>query len=126
MKSIISNYDVQNTTDRLEGIIADHGFIVVTRVDHAGAATRVNLELRPSQLIIFGNPKIGSLLMQSEQLVGLDLPLKFLVWQDENGVTKISYDEPSDIKMRRNVAGQDDVFEKMTSALNSMASAAAE
>ncbi len=125
MQSIISNYDVPNTSDRLEAIIADKGFVLVTRIDHSGAADRVGLELRPGQLLIFGNPKIGTLLMQVEQSVGLDLPLKFLVWEDEAGVTRISYDDPLSIKEKRNVVGKDEVFEKMTAALNGMATAAA-
>ena len=125
MQSITSNHDVVTTTDRLEAIIKGKGFNLAARVDHAGAAAKVGLELRPSQLLIFGNPKVGTLLMQAEQSVGLDLPLKFLVWQDEIGTTQISYDEPLRIKERRNVIGKDEVFEKVTNALSGMATAAA-
>jgi len=126
MQSIISNYDVHNTADRLEAFIADKGFVLVTRIDHAGAADRVGLELSPSQLLIFGNPKIGTLLMQAEKTAGLDLPLKILVWEDDEGATRISYDEPTSIKQRRGIDGKDEVFEKMTQALKEMAAAAAD
>jgi uncharacterized protein (DUF302 family) len=81
----------KDTADRLAAAVADHGMTVVARVDHAAAAAKVGLELRPTEVLIFGNPKAGTLLMQASQSIGLDLPLKALVWQDEAAATWIAY-----------------------------------
>ncbi len=94
MVSVASSRPVKETIDRLETAVKEAGFAIVARVDHAGAAAKVDLLLRPTELLIFGSPKGGTPLMQAQQTVGLDLPLKMLAWQDEAGKVWISYNAP--------------------------------
>ena len=80
--------------DRLDAEIRARGLTIFARIDHAAGAAEVGLKLRPTQLIVFGNARGGTPLMQSVQTIGIDLPLKALVWQDAAGKTWISYNEP--------------------------------
>ena len=81
--------------DRLETEIRAQGITVFARIDHAAGAAEAGFTLRPTELLIFGNPRAGTPLMQSVQTIGIDLPLKTLVWQDASGKTWLSYNEPS-------------------------------
>jgi uncharacterized protein (DUF302 family) len=98
--SAASASDVKSTMDKLEAGVKEAGFTVIARVDHAGAAAKVDQTLRPTELLIFGNPKGGTPLMQAQQTVGLDLPLKLLAWQDAEGKVWISYNDPQWIGTR--------------------------
>ncbi len=80
--------------DRLEVEIKAKGLTVFARIDHAAGAAQVGLALRPTEVLIFGNARGGTPLMQSSQTAGIDLPLKCLVWQDEAGKTWLSYNDP--------------------------------
>jgi uncharacterized protein (DUF302 family) len=111
--------------DRLQAEIRAQGMTVFARIDHAAGAAEVELTLAPTELIIFGNARGGTPLMQSAQTVGIDLPLKALVWEDTAGRTWISYNEPSWIAQRHNVANAEPVVSKMTAALSAMSKAAA-
>ena len=111
--------------DRVETQIGERGMNVFGRIDHAAGAAEVGLTLRPTQLIIFGNARGGTPLMQSNQTVGIDLPLKALVWQDAAGQTLISYNEPSWIAQRHGVADAEAVVSKMTDLLSAIATTAA-
>ena len=86
-----SSRSAKETAERLAQSVVNHGMTIVARVDHAAAAAKVGLDLRQTELLIFGNPAAGTLLMQSIQQIGLDLPLKALVWQDEAAVVSVSY-----------------------------------
>ena len=119
-----SNYSVQETMNRFEKIVKDKGFTIIARVDHAGAAIKTGGTLRPTELLIFGNPKLGSKLMQSNQTIGIDLPLKVLVWEDEKGVVSLGYNDPAWLKARHGINDRDKVFQKMTGALNAFSGAA--
>jgi uncharacterized protein (DUF302 family) len=112
--------------DRLEAEIRKQGMTVFARIDHTGGAAKVGLELRPTELIIFGNARGGTPLMQSMQTVGIDLPLKALVWEDASGTTWLSYNEPSWIAQRHGVANAEPVVSKMTAALRAMSRKAVE
>jgi uncharacterized protein (DUF302 family) len=112
--------------DRLEAEIRAQGMKVFARIDHAAGASEAGLELRPTQLIIFGNARGGTPLMQSAQTVGIDLPLKALVWEDASGTTWLSYNEPSWIAQRHGVANADPVVSKMSAALGAMSRKATE
>ena len=90
-----SNYGPKETMDRLEAEVKAKGMTVFSHVDHAAGATAVGLPLRPTDLLIFGAAKGGTPLMQSVQTIGIDLPLKALVWQDEAGTTWLSYNDPA-------------------------------
>jgi uncharacterized protein (DUF302 family) len=90
-----SSYGPKDTMNRLEAEVKAKGMTVFARIDHAAGATEVGLSLRPTELLIFGNARAGTPLMQSTQMIGIDLPLKVLVWQDEGGNTWLSYNDPS-------------------------------
>jgi uncharacterized protein (DUF302 family) len=112
--------------DRLETEICAKGMKVFARIDHAAGAAEVGLTLAPTELIIFGNARGGTPLMQSVQTVGIDLPLKVLVWQDAAGTTWLSYNEPGWIAQRHSVPNAEQVVSKMAAALSAMARTAAD
>jgi len=116
---------LRQLVDRVETEISERGMNVFARIDHAAGAAEVGLTLRPTELIIFGNARGGTPLMQSNQTVGIDLPLKALVWQDAAGKTFISYNEPSWIAQRHGVANAEAVVNKMTDLLRAIATTAA-
>jgi len=111
--------------DRLETEIRTKGLEVFARIDHAAGAAEVGLNLRPTELIIFGNARAGTPLMQSVQTVGIDLPLKVLVWEDAGSKTWLSYNEPSWLARRHGVPNAEQVVSKMGSALSAIARKAA-
>ena len=125
LTSIRSSFDLKETIDRLEAEIRRRGLTIFARIDHAAGAAEVGLTLRPTELIIFGNARGGTPLMQPNQTVGIDLPLKALVWQDAAGKTLISYNEPSWIAQRHGVAAAEAVVSKMTDLLRAIATTAA-
>jgi uncharacterized protein (DUF302 family) len=90
-----STYAPKETMKRLETEVKAKGLTVFARIDPAAEAAEVGLSLRPTELLIFGNPKGGTPLMQSVQTTGIDLPLKILIWQDEAGKTWLLYNDPS-------------------------------
>ncbi len=92
--TVKSAHDVKTTADRLEGALLKKGMTVFARVDHAAGAESVGLNLRPTELVIFGNPKVGTLLMQCQQSVAIDLPQKALIWQGEDGQVWLTYNDP--------------------------------
>jgi uncharacterized protein (DUF302 family) len=103
--TIRSSYGPQETADKFEAAVKAKGLTVFAKVDHAAGAAAVGLPLQPTQLIIFGNAKGGTPLMQAAQTSGIDLPLKVLVWQDASGDTWLSYNDPDWIA-RRHGLGQ--------------------
>src|SRR5882762_9936447 len=126
LTSIRSSFGPKETMDRLEAEIRAQRMTVFARIDHAGGAAEVGLKLAPTELIIFGNARGGTPLMQSVQTVGIDLPLKVLVWEDAGGKTWLSYNEPRWIAQRHGVANIEPVVTKMAAALSAMAKKAAE
>ncbi len=98
--SLRSMRSVAETIERLETTLAQHGIAVFARIDFSTDAARVGMQMRPEQLLIFGNPKAGTPLMQQVPAVGLDLPLKVLVWEDEQGQTWMVYNDPRYILQR--------------------------
>jgi uncharacterized protein (DUF302 family) len=97
---------------------------VFARFDHAAGATEAGLSLRPTEVLIFGNAKAGTPLMQADQTVGIDLPLRALVWQDVSGATWLSYNDPAWIAQRHNVGAAAEIVDRMAVALRSVAEAA--
>jgi uncharacterized protein (DUF302 family) len=93
--TIQSQYTPKDTMRRLEAGVKAKGMTVFAHIDHAAGAAEVGMALRPTDLLIFGSPKGGTPLMQSVQTIGIDLPLKALVWQDEAGTTWLSYNDPT-------------------------------
>src|SRR5215469_16767489 len=113
LTTIPGSLDPKETMDRLEAEIRTKGLTAFARIDHAGGAAEVGLTLRPTELIIFGNARGGTPLMQSVQTVGIDLPLKILVWQDAGGKTWISYNEPEWIARRHRVSNAEPAVAKL-------------
>ncbi|MBL4851046.1 MAG: DUF302 domain-containing protein, partial [Gammaproteobacteria bacterium] len=103
--TVKSQHDVELTANRLERILLDKGMTIFARVKHAEAAWELGKKLRPTELIIFGNPKIGTLLMQCQQTAAIDLPQKALVWADAAGTVWLSYNNPDYIESRHNIQG---------------------
>ena len=104
--TIPSSYGAKDTADRFDAAIKARGMTVFARIDHAAGAAKAGLSLRPTELLVFGNAKGGTPLMQSNQMIGLDLPLKALVWQDEAGKTWLSYNDPSWLAKRHGLGSQ--------------------
>jgi uncharacterized protein (DUF302 family) len=125
LTSIQSSFGPKATMDRLDAEISAREMIVFARIDHAAGAAEVGLTLRPTELIIFGNARGGTPLMQSVQTVGIDLPLKLLVWQDAQGKTWISYNEPGWIARRHGVSDAQAVVNKMADLLSAISRKAA-
>jgi uncharacterized protein (DUF302 family) len=94
MKTVASAFGPKDTMDRLEAAVRAKGMTVFARIDHAAGAAEVGLSLRPTELLIFGNARAGTPLMLAKQTIGIDLPLKALVWQDASGKTWLSYNDP--------------------------------
>ena len=118
LTTIPSSLGPKETMDRLVAEIRAKGMNVFARIDHATGAAEVGLKLRPTELILFGNALGGTPLMQSVQTVGIDLPLKVLVWQDAEGKTWVSYNEPRWIAQRHGVTSTEQVVSKMTDMLS--------
>jgi uncharacterized protein (DUF302 family) len=97
---IPSQHGVAETVDRLEHLLKERGIIVFARIDFSGDAGRAGLTMRPEQMLIFGNPKAGTPLMQSAPVSGIDLPIKALVWEDANGKTWLAYNSPEYVVKR--------------------------
>lgn len=101
--AVASKFSVRETTDRLAAAANSAGLIVFARIDHAEGATRVGMELRPTELLIFGHPKGGTPLMQDKQTSGIDLPVKALVWENEEGKVWLTYNEAAWLAVRHNL-----------------------
>lgn len=115
--TVVSASPFDSTVARLERAAAANGLTVVARVDHSGAARKAGLTLRPTTLIIAGNPAAGTPLMVADQTMAVELPLRFLVWQGEDGKARVSYDPIKAIVARHNITGHDQLLTKMTGAI---------
>ncbi len=121
MVNVKSVHAVNVTADRLENVLQSKGMTVFTRINHAAGAEKVGKTLRPTELVIFGNPKIGTPLMQCSQSIAIDLPQKALIWEDEKGQVWLSYNDPKYLAKRHNTQSCDEVFKKVTNALGNFA-----
>jgi len=104
LKTIQSNYSVAETINRLAVIAEEKGLIIFSRIDHGGNAMQQGLQLRPTELIIFGNPKAGTTLMQDQQTSGIDLPVKALAWEDASGKVWLTFNDVNWIANRHNLS----------------------
>ncbi|WP_319783801.1 DUF302 domain-containing protein [Oceanisphaera sp. IT1-181] len=117
MINIESAFGVTETADRLEATLKEKGMTVFNRINHAQGAEKVDIKLRGTELIIFGNPKVGSPLMQCQQSVALDLPQKMLVWQDASSKVWLSYNDPSYLVQRHEINGCEQEIATVAKAL---------
>ncbi len=115
--NVESSFQVKETADRMETILKEKGMTIFNRIKHSEAASRVGIELRDTELIIFGNPKVGSPFMKCQQTVALDLPQKALIWVDDSAKVWISYNDPRYLEKRHNVTGCEAVIAKIEKAL---------
>jgi uncharacterized protein (DUF302 family) len=123
--TVASAHSVADTADRLEQVLLDKGMKVFIRVDHAAGAASVDQQLPATELVIFGNPKVGTPLMQCSRSVAIDLPQKALIWEDDEGQVWLSYNDPSYLGARHDLGEQcAKVLEKVSGALGNFAAAA--
>ena len=114
---------VGQTMDRLEAVVKERGLTVFARIDHSAGAAKVGKTLRPTQLLIFGNPQGGTPFMECAQSVGIDLPLKALVWEDAEAQVWLAYNDPAFLAARHG-ADSCPVVDKLSAALEGLAEAA--
>jgi len=119
-----SKHSVKETLDRLTATLNQRGIKPIARVDHAAGAKAAGMELAPTEVLIFGNPKLGTPLMQSNPAIGIDLPMKVLAWRDKAGKVWVAYTAPETLKTRHGITDRDDVFGAMTTALQGLTKAA--
>ena len=129
LTTVRSSHGPKETMDRLAAAVTAKGLTVFARIDHAAGAASVGLTLRPTEVLIFGNARGGTPLMQAVQTIGIDLPLKALVWQDEAGATWLSYNDPGWLAQRHGAgpgsnAGVDKTVGAMRGLLDALAKAA--
>jgi uncharacterized protein (DUF302 family) len=122
--NVQSAFNVKETADRLESILNEKGMTIFKRIKHSEGAGKVGIELRETELIIFGNPKVGSPLMNCQQSVAIDLPQKALIWEDSESKIWISYNDPRYLEKRHDISGCEEVISKIENALSGIAKAA--
>jgi uncharacterized protein (DUF302 family) len=125
LTSLASSFGARETMDRLVAAAAAKGLTVFSRIDHAAGAAAVGLPLRPTELLVFGNAKGGTPLMQAAQTIGIDLPLKALVYTDAAGKTWLAYNDPAWLAKRHGLGPEGEPTVKaLTAALAALAAAA--
>jgi uncharacterized protein (DUF302 family) len=124
LTTIKSSHAPRETMARLEAAVTAKGMTVFALIDHAAGASAAGLSLRPAEVLIFGNAKGGTPLMQAVQTIAIDLPLKALVWQDGSGDTWLSWNDPAWLAARHGIAGAEAVIGKLTAVLSEVAEAA--
>ncbi len=117
MIRIKSNNNVSTTIDKLEHVLSKKGMTIFKRINHATGGKKVGIDIRPTELLIFGNPKIGTKLMQCTQTAALDLPQKALAYKDESGQVWLLYNDPNYMAARHHVKGCEEVIKKFSDAL---------
>jgi uncharacterized protein (DUF302 family) len=123
MRALKSPHSATDTMNRLEATVKERGLTVFARIDHAAGAAKVGKTLRPTELLIFGNPQGGTPLMECAQTAGIDLPLKALVWQDDSAQVWLGYNDPAFLAQRHG-APACPVVENLRKALSGLAEAA--
>ena len=114
---IKSAHSVTETINKLETVLTKKGMTIFKRVNHTAGAEKAGLQLRPTELLIFGNPKVGTPLMLCSQTAALDLPQKALAYEDKNGQVWLAYNDPAYMAKRHDTKGCDAAIQKVTNAL---------
>ena len=120
-----SAHGAAQTVERLKSLLSQKGIHLFADIDHAAGAEKVGLALRPTQVLVFGNPKAGTPLMQARQTVGLDLPLRVLVWEDSEGKVWLTYRRVADLARAHHITGHDATVKALDDGLAALARAAA-
>ena len=124
LATLPSAHGVTQTVERLMALLAQKGIEVFAHIDHAAGAEKVGLSLRPTQVLIFGNPKAGTPLMQARQTIGLDLPLRALVWEDAEGKVWLTYRPVAGLARAHHLTGNDATVKALDDGLATLARAA--
>jgi uncharacterized protein (DUF302 family) len=124
LTTIKSGHPPQETMSRLEAAVKAKGLTVFARIDHAEGGSTAGLTLRPTEVLIFGNASGGTPLMQAVQTIGIDLPLKALVWQDAAGETWLSWNDPAWLAIRHGLSGVEPVVGRLAALLEDVAKTA--
>jgi len=122
--TLSSAYSATETVERLKWLLAKKGIHLFAHIDHSAEAKEVGLHLRPTQVLIFGNPTAGAPLMQSQQTIGLDLPLRVLIWEDEAGKVWLAYHPLDFLAQLHQVADGDEAAKALDAGLANLARAA--
>ena len=120
----ISPHPVSVTMDRLAAAVEGAGATVFARVDHAAGPSKIEMEMAPTELLIFGNPKLGTPAMLDGKTAGLDLPLRVLAFEDEDGVVKVTYRAPAELATTHGLPSDAKYIQRMTGALDKLTSKA--
>ena len=120
-----SAHSASETVECFKALLARKGIEVSAHIDHAAGARAVGLPLRPTEVLIFGNPRAGTPLTQSRQTVGLDLPLRALVWEDGEGKVWLTYRRVEDLARQHQVSDRDEAVQALDNGLGALARAAA-
>jgi len=115
-----SAHSVDETIDRLAAAVEGAGAKVFARIDHAAGAAKVDMELRPTQVLLFGNPKLGTPALQAGQTAGLDLPLRVVAYEDADGKVFVAYHNPNELSEDHGISAGAEVLKKMTGALDKL------
>ncbi|MEM7211244.1 MAG: DUF302 domain-containing protein [Pseudomonadota bacterium] len=119
-----SAHSVAVTIDRLAAAVEKAGAKVFARIDHAKGAASVGADLRPTQMLMFGNPKLGTPAIQAGQSIGLDLPLRVVAWETEDGKVTVGYHDPADVAALHGLPADHPTIAKMQGALGKLTGAA--
>ncbi len=119
-----SDFGVVQTANRLEAALRTKGVTVFARIDHSAGAAKIGQPMPPTQLLVFGSPAMGTPLMQSRRTIGIDLPLKALVWRTPDGRVMLAYNRPAYLAKRHGITDRDPVFAKMAQVLDALTDAA--
>lgn len=106
LTTVPSSYSVSDTVGRIESSLKEKSIVVFASIDHQAEAAKEGLTMRASRLLIFGNPKAGTPLMKAAPTIGIDLPLKALVWEDDNGKIWLSYNRPDYLQQRHGLSSE--------------------
>ncbi|MEJ2361178.1 MAG: DUF302 domain-containing protein [Gammaproteobacteria bacterium] len=120
-----SKYSVSETIDRLANIVKKKGITVALRWNHSAKANKIGIPMRPTELLVFGNPKLGSYMMTAEQTAAIDMPLKAIAWKDAKGQVWLGYNSPQYIAKRHHIKDRAKVIKKISHALATMTHMAA-
>ena len=126
LTTLKSNHNVSETINRLEAVLNKKGMTIFKRVNHSAGAEKVGIKLRPTELLIFGNPKVGTPLMLCSQTAAIDLPQKALAYEDAKGQTWLSYNDPAYMAKRHGIKDCEKPLQKVSNALANFAKAATE
>ena len=124
--TIQSANSAEETLSKLEAALEENGLLTVAVVDHSANAERAGLELPPTYLVIFGNPNVGTPLMQAKRMVAIDLPQKMLIYEDEAGDVYVTYNDPQYLAARHGLTDVDEQLGMISNALSNLAGAAAQ